>query len=135
MSTLQELIRYCNEDHHLGALLLTGEWGCGKTYLIEQELAEALRATHIVRVSLLGVDSVEALNEAIRQQWLLICTPFLGKLKQEHERLKKGSGFFEALSNILLSNKQQERAPERGGPFLLSTVVILCRRVLCRWCF
>lgn len=42
MGTLQELIRYCSEESHLGALLLTGEWGCGKTYLIEKELAEAL---------------------------------------------------------------------------------------------
>ena len=41
MDTLEELVRYCNEDHHLGALLLTGEWGCGKTYLIDNNLTEA----------------------------------------------------------------------------------------------
>ncbi len=103
MSTLQELVRYCNKEHHLGALLLTGEWGCGKTYLIEKELAEELRETHfIVRVSLLGIDSIDALNNAIRKQWLLKCTPFLGKLKQEKERAANGR-LIEAIRGILLS--------------------------------
>lgn len=101
MDTFEELVRYCNEDHHLGALLLTGEWGCGKTYLIDNNLTEALSSTHfIVRVSFLGVDSVEALNDSIRKQYLLVCTPFLGKLKQERE--KRGN-FISALNNVLLS--------------------------------
>ena len=43
MSTLSELIHYCNEDDPVGAMLLLGEWGCGKTYLIEKDLAGALR--------------------------------------------------------------------------------------------
>ena len=42
MSSLNELIHYCNEPDPVGALMLTGEWGCGKTYLIEKELSEAL---------------------------------------------------------------------------------------------
>ncbi|MBP3210753.1 MAG: hypothetical protein J6M64_12730 [Oscillospiraceae bacterium] len=96
MNTLNELIRYCREDHHLGALLLTGEWGCGKTHLIDQELAEALRSTHfIVRVSFLGIDSIDALNAAVRKQYLAVCTPFLGKLSKG---IKSGSSFINALS-------------------------------------
>ena len=103
MSTLDELVRYCREEDHLGALMLTGEWGCGKTYLIEKELAETLRETHfIVRVSLLGVDSVEAMNSAVRKQWLSVCTPFLGKMKQRREKVK-GSSFFSALNAALQS--------------------------------
>lgn len=69
MSTLNELIYYCSEENPLGAVLLTGEWGCGKTYLIENQLAEALKATHlIVRVSLFGVNSIDALNDAVHKQ-------------------------------------------------------------------
>ncbi|MBO5513984.1 MAG: hypothetical protein J5961_05300 [Mogibacterium sp.] len=50
--------------------MLTGEYGCGKTYLIEKELTEALADTHIiVRVSLFGLDSADALNRAVRQSW------------------------------------------------------------------
>lgn len=102
MSTLQELIRYCSEDHHLGVLLLTGEWGCGKTYLIDEDLSEALSETHfIVRVSLLGLDSISELNNAVRKQWLQTCTPFLGKLKQERERLKSRSSLLSAIANVL----------------------------------
>ncbi len=104
MSTLQELVHYCSEEHHLGALLLTGEWGCGKTYLIEQELSEALRETHyIVRVSLLALDSVEALNNAVKKQWLAVCTPFLGKLDQERDKMKKYSSFISGIGRILTS--------------------------------
>ena len=102
-STLQELVRYCSEEQHLGALLLTGEWGCGKTHLIEKELSEALKSTHfIVRVSLLGVDSVSALNNAVKKQWLYTCTPFLGKLDQKGERIKNG-GLLTVIKNILMS--------------------------------
>ncbi len=101
MNTLEELIHYCNEEHHLGALLLTGEWGCGKTYLIDNNLKEALSSTHfIVRVSFLGVDNVKALNESIRKQYLLVCTPFLGKLKQERDRR---TDIFSALNKVLFS--------------------------------
>lgn len=35
MNTLEELIYYCKEPEPVGALLLNGEWGCGKTYLID----------------------------------------------------------------------------------------------------
>ena len=102
MGTLQELVRYCSEEHHLGALLLTGEWGCGKTYLIDKNLSEALRETHfIVRVSLLGADSVEALNSAVRTQWLQKCTPFLGKLKQERDKMKTGGSIFSVVNKVL----------------------------------
>ncbi len=102
MSTLQELARYCREESHLGVLLLTGEWGCGKTYLIEKELAEELQDTHfIVRVSLMGADSIAAMNAAVRQQWLLICTPLLGKLKQDGEQLKTKTGLISAIGSIM----------------------------------
>lgn len=42
MKTLDELIYYCNEPEPVGALLLSGEWGCGKTYLIENNLQSSL---------------------------------------------------------------------------------------------
>ena len=42
MNTLNELLYYCEEPEPVGAVLLTGEWGCGKTYLIDNELKEAL---------------------------------------------------------------------------------------------
>ena len=55
MNTVDELVYYCNEVDPVGAIMLTGQWGSGKTYLIEHELAEKLKDTHIiVRISLFG---------------------------------------------------------------------------------
>lgn len=38
MNTVDELVYYCNEVDPVGAIMLTGQWGSGKTYLIEHEL-------------------------------------------------------------------------------------------------
>ena len=40
MDTLAELKYYCQEENTFGALLLTGQWGCGKTHLINHQLCE-----------------------------------------------------------------------------------------------
>ena len=59
MKTIDELVYYCNEPDPVGALMLTGEWGCGKTFLIEHELKEKLKDTHIfVCVSLFGLNPI-----------------------------------------------------------------------------
>ena len=43
-----------------GALMVSGEWGCGKTYHIEKMIIPALQQEgwNIVKVSLFGIDSV-----------------------------------------------------------------------------
>ena len=99
MSTLNELIHYCNENNPIGALLLTGEWGCGKTYLIEKDLTRALEKTHvIVKVSLFGITDANALRSLIRQKWFEVCTPILGQL---HKAKEKSSGFLAAFNAAL----------------------------------
>ena len=99
MSTLSELIHYCNEKDPIGALLLTGEWGCGKSYLIENELTKALEKTHIiVKVSLFGIADAAMLRSAVRQRWFEACTPMLGKL---HKVKEKGGGFLSAFNTAL----------------------------------
>jgi hypothetical protein len=71
MTTLEELVYYCNEPESVGALMLTGEWGCGKTYLLEHSLKDKLIDTHtILRISLFGLSSIEAINDCVRNTWL-----------------------------------------------------------------
>lgn len=54
-----------------GALMLIGEWGCGKTYLIEHTLSEALKDSHIfIRISLFGISSMDAVSNAVKQAWI-----------------------------------------------------------------
>ena len=77
--------------------MLTGEWGCGKTHLIENELKNALKDTHIiVRISLFGVSSASALQETIRTKWIEACLPFLGLVQKA-----KDKGVFSVATTIL----------------------------------
>ena len=71
MRTLDELLYYCEEPEPVGAILLTGEWGCGKTYLIDNDLKDALEnKAHIIRISLFGIASIEGIHMAVKQAWI-----------------------------------------------------------------
>lgn len=51
--------------------MLSGEWGCGKTHLIEYDLKDALNTEAIVlRISLFGISAVEEIHSAVRNQWV-----------------------------------------------------------------
>lgn len=68
MGTLEELVDYCNENEPVGALLLTGEWGCGKTYFITHDLAEKIKNDAVIlRVSLFGITSVSEVDKAFKK--------------------------------------------------------------------
>lgn len=70
MSTLNELEYYCHEENSFGALMFTGEWGCGKTYLIDHELADRLGEDFIIiRISLFGESSVESINRKVQKAY------------------------------------------------------------------
>ena len=70
MSTLDEIVKYCQEIKPVGALLVTGEWGCGKTYLIDHELKDAIKKEAcILRISLFGKLSVESIQKEVKTEW------------------------------------------------------------------
>ena len=74
MNTLEELLYYCKEPEPVGAVLLTGEWGCGKTYLIDNELTKALGdKAHVIRISLFGITAIEEIHVAVKQAWISEC--------------------------------------------------------------
>ena len=99
MDTLGELVHYCKESDPIGALMLTGEWGSGKTYLIENDLARELADSHyIVRVSLFGMNSIAALQEAVKARWIAVCEPKLSKI---HDYREKGSGISRMINRII----------------------------------
>ncbi|MBQ3137587.1 MAG: hypothetical protein IJB74_08930 [Clostridia bacterium] len=71
MTTIEELVEFCNEEEPVGALLLTGEWGCGKTYLIEHEFKEKTTETAVVlRISLFGLMEIDEIHNAINNAWI-----------------------------------------------------------------
>lgn len=70
MDIIEELKYYCNELQPVGALMLTGEWGCGKTYLLNNILNNAIEDTHIIlRVSLFGLESIEEVHKEVKKCW------------------------------------------------------------------
>ena len=102
MRTLDELIFYCRQENPVGAMALLGESGSGKTRLIEKDLQAALRDTHfIVRTSLFGIASIDALHTAVKKQWLCSCTPFLAKMEKHRDKMEKGQNFVRFLNSIL----------------------------------
>jgi len=69
MDILNELKIYVNSKEHSGAVLLTGSWGCGKTYLIKKFKKEIDSDEKVVLiVSLFGIDSIDSLTRAIKDQ-------------------------------------------------------------------
>ncbi len=71
MDTIEELKYYCSESEPVGALMLTGEWGCGKTYLLNNSLANELKDTcELLRVSLFGMESIAEIKKEVKQCWL-----------------------------------------------------------------
>ena len=98
MSTINELAYYCKLNNPVGALLLTGEWGCGKTYIIENELKELLKDSHIIiRVSLFGIPLVEELHKVVKNIYMHSKGGFFDKAAG----LSKFKGFLEKLTNII----------------------------------
>ena len=67
MDVSKELKLYIDSKEHMGACLLTGKWGCGKTHLINKLKKEIdSKEKCMLIVSLFGIDSIESLNKAIK---------------------------------------------------------------------
>ena len=60
MNTTREINDYINQKVNNGALLITGKWGCGKTYLIREIIKQLNDGdNHLgVCISLFGVDTI-----------------------------------------------------------------------------
>ena len=63
MNLIEELKNYCDINNPVGALMLSGEWGCGKTYLIKTKFIPSVKDTYVfVCISLFGIDSLDKLR-------------------------------------------------------------------------
>ena len=94
--------RYAREYITKTALMLTGEWGSGKSYYIEHELCPYLKkgkACKVIVVSLYGIESLEELSKCI---YLSIRVPTLSK---NNEALTAGKVAIKSIfSNLLAFN-------------------------------
>ena len=71
MTALEEIINYLDIVNPAGAILVTGPWGSGKTYLIEHTLKKEVEKKYIIiKISLFGIDSIEAINVEVKKKWV-----------------------------------------------------------------
>lgn len=81
MDIRSEILDYINRNETTGALLLTGPWGCGKSYLVKdiaQEQNDKKKAAVAV-ISLFGLDSVDAINKRVKDEYVGFLLGVVGK--------------------------------------------------------
>lgn len=109
LNTLEELKYYCNEKQPVGAIMLTGEWGCGKTYFIENELRKELEKTHvIIRISLFGLSSIESIKNEVQLNWL---QSYIVEKSETKGLGEKGINTLQGLMNVV-----NEETKNKFGP-------------------
>jgi predicted AAA+ superfamily ATPase len=89
VNTLDEIKYFCCEKNSVGALLLTGQWGCGKTYLIEHQLCKDTEFTRefcLIRISLFGINSTDEIVKQIKQEYFY---KLISKGNEQKEHLSK----------------------------------------------
>ena len=102
MGTLEELDFYCRKEKPVGAMAFLGESGSGKTHLIEKDLRDMMKDTHLfVRVSLFGVNSIAALHTAVKRQWVQAVVPLRSKKKKGSEGKELGESLFKTAKSLL----------------------------------
>ncbi len=88
-AALKEIARYCRSKNTFGALLLCGEWGSGKTYLLEHDLPAELGPAYVLlRISLFGEESLEEIRKKIRREYL---DQFLMVLREDDSEVPYGT--------------------------------------------
>lgn len=71
MNTKDEIIDFISAKENNGALLITGQWGCGKSYLVKH-ISEELNKTeeyYIAVISLFGIQNVATLNHCVKEAY------------------------------------------------------------------
>ena len=69
MNTIKEIENYIEEQEPNGALLVTGKWGSGKTYLIHQVESKLNREQEYLMavVSLFGIEDTNILTKKVKE--------------------------------------------------------------------
>lgn len=118
-----ELKLFMKSEENNGALLITGKWGCGKSYLVKKCVCDlnAQKEYAIAMISLFGVDSVDSLNTRIRDAYLEFTSNILGKKAQKaYKVLKKVATDGAKIVAAALPNSATASAISMGASSVLS---------------
>lgn len=123
MNIKEEILDYINCNEVTGALLLTGPWGCGKSYLIKKiarELNENKQAAVSV-ISLFGLDSVSAINKRVKDEYTSFKLGSMGRsIKKITKRVKILAKDSLAVAETAASGNVALSAASKGVSSLLS---------------
>lgn len=123
MNIKEEILDYINCNEITGALLLTGPWGCGKSYLIKKiarELNENKQAA-IAVISLFGLDSVSAINKRVKDEYTSFKLGSMGRsIKKISKRVKALAKDSVAVAKAAAPGNVALSAASKGVSSLLS---------------
>lgn len=84
------ILQYLNRDTTTGALQIKGNWGCGKTYFVKEELFKELLALEKpiipVMISLFGLDSVKDIHYSLLNSYINIMIDKIGNVTDDMNR-------------------------------------------------
>lgn len=108
MHIRDEIIDFISAKENNGALLVTGQWGCGKSHLVKQ-ISEDLNKTdeyYISVISLFGIENIATLNHCVKEAYLDANTGFWGKTARKvgkvvAETAKDGTGVAATATSFL----------------------------------
>ncbi|MBQ9167118.1 MAG: hypothetical protein IJX67_01755 [Oscillospiraceae bacterium] len=85
MDIRQEIQEFVSANDNNGALLLTGKWGCGKSYLVKHLVEEINKQNDfaVAIVSLFGINSVEMLHARVKDEYLELSSGLLGNVARK----------------------------------------------------
>ena len=102
MDLIEELKNYCDINNPAGALMLSGKWGCGKTFLIKNNFIPLVEDKYaFVCVSLFGIDSLDELKVEVKKKWLEKAGE-LGKLNGT--KISKITEFYNKIFGVIEDN-------------------------------
>ncbi|MBQ6794680.1 MAG: hypothetical protein IJO83_00885 [Clostridia bacterium] len=92
MDARDEINNYIICEEINGALLLTGQWGCGKTHLVK-EMADKFNKENkyaVLIISLFGIDSLESLSHKIKESifWIQTLNKSDNKIREKASKAK-----------------------------------------------
>lgn len=102
MNIEKEIKEYISCKEINSALLITGKWGCGKTFLIDQIASDLDKGQDytMIRISLFGIDSIDGFNRAVKEKYLFTLLNPISKSQKLISKVIDLTSVFKEVSKV-----------------------------------
>ncbi len=116
MNMIDEVKSFCKQKNNVGALLITGKWGSGKTFFIENLLSEDKEMKtdfEIIRISLFGQTDIKAVHSKVKSECILrkypslkqiVSSQIFRKINRGIRQLLQAIPIYKAIDNVVSDN-------------------------------